>query len=270
MQMKFWLIGLLFYIPVVSAQTEIKFNESFFGNNISYRSDNGSDQKIYVHQYNISNNSKSTVILLHGCDGIREHSKIWIKQLVAWNYNVIVVDSYTSRGMPNGACTNWEYLRNPPNDRVEDLFATAKWIKSQQWNTGLPAVVGFSHGGNTVYLASNSTKSKELLSSGISFYPYCWYHVKPNKEWPLQIHVGSEDEWNPAATCIRNERRQSDSLEFYIYWGAHHGWDIPGVDTTVPATLNGTTSYPKRLKYDEDANQISRSHTKRWLERHFN
>jgi dienelactone hydrolase len=267
--MKFWLASLLLYVPIAFAQTEVKFNDSLFGDNITYISNSAVEQKIYIHKYNISKETKSTVILLHGCGGLKEHYKIWVKQLTTWNYNVIVIDSYTSRGMPNGACTNWSYLRNPPDDRVEDLFATAEWVKDQSWNKGLPAVVGFSHGGNTVYLASNSSKSKDLLSSGVSFYPYCWYHVKPNKEWPLQIHVGSEDEWNPAATCIRNERRQSDRLEFFLYQGVHHSWDTPGVDTTIPASLQGTSIHPKRIKYDEEANRLSRMHTKRWFEQHF-
>lgn len=266
--MKFWLISLLLFSSTAYPQKNVKFDDSIFGDKITYQSINGSEQTIHIHKYNITKNENHTVILLHGCGGLKEHYKIWVKQLVEWNYNVIVVDSYTSRGMPNGACTNWPYLRNPPDDRVEDLFATAEWIKGQSWNKGLPAVVGFSHGGNTVYLASDSPKSKDLLSSGISFYPYCWYHVKPNKEWPLQIHVGSEDEWNPAATCIRNERRQSDRLEFYLYQGVHHSWDTPGVDTAIPASI-GPSVINKRIKYDADADRLSRERTKRWFDKHF-
>lgn len=269
--MKFWLIGLLFYIPVVSAQTDIKFNESLFGNNISYRAANGSDQKIYIHQHNISDNSKNTVILLHGCGGLREHSKIWTKQLIEWNYNVIVVDSYTSRGMPNGACTVSSYLSNPPEDRVEDLFATATWILEQSWNKGKPATVGFSHGGNTVYLASHSSnaeKSKKLLSSGVSFYPWCWGYVKPDPDWPLQIHVGTADEWNPAATCIRNEKRQSRSLEFFLYEGAHHGWDIEGANYSTLAT-DGRNVSNKIVRFNYEANRLSRERTKEWFEKNF-
>ena len=267
--MKYWILGLIFYFPLVFAQTDVKFNDSLFGDNIVYRSANNTEQKIYIHRYNITNDTKHTVIFLHGCGGLRDHSKIWVKQLTEWNYNIIVIDSFSPRGMPNGACTNWSYLRNPPDDRVEDLFATAQWVKEQSWNKGKPAVVGFSHGGNTVYLASNSDKAKELLSSGISFYPWCWHHVTPRTDWPLQIHVGSEDEWNPAATCIRNERRQSNNLEFYLYQGVHHSWDIPGIDTAIPASI-GPNVTNKKLKYDEDANRLSRAHTKRWLDRYFN
>ena len=268
--MKNWLSSLLLYVPLVFAQTDVKFNDSLFGNSsISYQSNNASKQTIHIHKHNISKEPKYTVILLHGCGGLREHSKIWIRQLTEWNYNVVVVDSYTSRGMPTGVCTNWSYLRNPPDDRVEDLFATAEWIKNQSWNNGLPAVIGFSHGAAAVYLASNSPKSKELLSSGVSFYPYCWYYVTPNKEWPLQIHVGSEDELTPAASCIRNERRQSDRLEFYIYQGAHHSWDTPGLDSTIPVANVSATITNKRLKYDDTANQLSRAHTKRWFDKHF-
>lgn len=269
--MKLWLIGLLLYIPVVFAQTDVKFNESFFGNTISYQSANGTDQKIYIHQHNISPSAKNTVILLHGCGGLKEHSKIWIRQLVEWNYNVVVVDSYTSRGMPNGACAVISYLKNPPDDRVEDLFATAIWVSTQSWNKGKPATIGFSHGGNTVYLAShtsNADKAKRLLSSGISFYPWCWSYVKPDSAWPLQIHVGTADEWNPAATCVRNEYRKSNTLEFFIYQDAHHGWDIDGANYTTPAT-DGRTVSNKTVKFDYEANRLSRQRTKEWFDKHF-
>ncbi len=269
--MKLWLAGLLFYVPLVFAQVDVKFNESFFGDSISYQTANNTEQKIYVHKYNISKDPKHTVILLHGCNGVSEHSKIWVRQLIEWNYNIIVVDSFTSRGMPNGACTNNSYLRNPPDDRVEDLFATATWVLTQSWNKGKPATIGFSHGGNTVYLASHSTnaeKSKRLLSSGVSFYPWCWSHVKPDATWPLQIHVGTADEWNPAATCIRNERRVSNSLEFYMYKDAHHAWDIPGVNVALPAS-NGQVVANKIIRFDPEVNRISRERTKEWFDKHF-
>jgi len=269
LKMKFWLIGLLLQSSIVLAQTEIKFNDSIFGDSISYQSANGSRQQIHIHKHNISKDSKSTIILLHGCGGLKEHSKIWIKQLTEWNYNIIVVDSYTSRGMPNGACTSSAYLRNPPDDRVEDLFATASWVITQSWNKGKPATIGFSHGGNTVYLASNSPKSRELLSSGVSFYPYCWYYVVPNAGWPLQIHVGTADDWNSAATCIRNEKRQRATLEFFMYDGVHHGWDIEGANYTMPAT-DGRNISNKTVKFDYEANRLSRERTKKWFDTHFN
>lgn len=266
--MKFWFISLLLYSSVAFSQTNIKFNDSLFGDSISYQSDNGSEQTIPVYKHNVSKDSKHTVILMHGCGGLKEHSKIWIKQLAEWNYNIIVIDSFTTRGMPSGACTVPSYLKNPPNDRVEDLFATATWILTQSWNKGKPATVGFSHGGNTVYLASNSVKSKELLSSGVSFYPWCWHYVKPDNSWPLQIHVGTADDWNPAATCIRNEKRQRDTLEFFMYEGAHHGWDIDGANYAVPGS-DGKTVAPKTIKFDYNANKLSRQRTKSWFDKHF-
>jgi dienelactone hydrolase len=118
-------------------------------------------------------------------------------------------------------------------------------------------------------LASDSVKSKELLSSGVSFYPWCWYYVKPDKSWPLQLHVGTADEWNPAATCIRNEKRQRETLEFFMYEGAHHGWDIDGANYTILGS-DGKTVSPKTIKFDYDSNKLSRQRTKIWFDRHFN
>lgn len=267
--MKILLSCILFSaLSLANAQTNVYLDKGLFSDQLVYTSETQGIQKIYLKTHNVSSAPKNTVILLHGCGGVSNHTKIWIEQLTAWNYNVVVIDSFTSRGMPNGACTVVPYIRQPSDDRVEDLFATAKWIQQQSWNKSKPAVLGFSHGGNTVYLASNKKETKELLSSGVSFYPWCWHYVNPDKSWPMQIHVGSEDEWNSPASCIRNENRRSEKLEFFIYQGAHHSWDMPGVDAKIPlATGSGLSA--KTVRFDPEANILSRQRTKSWFDRHF-
>jgi dienelactone hydrolase len=261
----------LFCIQGAIAQTSVEYNESIFGDHITYINADNKQEKIYIKLANITKEKKNTVIYMHGCGGLREHTRVWTKQLVEWNYNVVVVDSFTGRGMPQGACEINHYLKNPPHDRVHDLFAVAEWISKQPWNKNKPAVVGFSHGGNTVYLASNSgeysAKARSLLSSGVSFYPWCWSFVNPG-EWPLQVHVGTSDDWNPAATCYKLNRHNRPTLEFHLYENAYHGWDIPGADYTL-AGGNGNVVVPRVIRFNYEVNKVSRANTKRWLDQHF-
>jgi hypothetical protein len=92
--MKFWILSLLIYITPAFSQTNVQFKESIFGDSITYQSSVGNSQTINIYTYNISKTPKHTVILMHGCGGLKEHSKIWIKQLTEWNYNVVVIDSF--------------------------------------------------------------------------------------------------------------------------------------------------------------------------------
>src|SRR6266850_4725927 len=39
------------------------------------------------------------LVVLHGCNGVGRHVRLWAQQLTAWGYVAIVVDSLRPRGM---------------------------------------------------------------------------------------------------------------------------------------------------------------------------
>ena len=59
------------------------------------------------------------VIVLHGCDGVTRHVRIWAQQLVEWDYVAIVVDSFRPRNVTT-VC-NYGMLV-PPQLQAMDAF----------------------------------------------------------------------------------------------------------------------------------------------------
>ncbi|CAB4551934.1 MAG: hypothetical protein F2531_06285 [Actinobacteria bacterium] len=257
----------------VSAQTDIKFNESFFGNNITYMNALNEKQKIGIKLYKSKAENSPTVIHLHGCGGVKSYAMTWVSAFQDWGYNVVVVDSFGPRWLGE-ACSNTTYMSKKPLERIDDLYASAEWIAAQSWNKGKPAAVGFSHGAMVLHIASSkdySKKSKNLISSAVAFYPYCHYDVLTDwqSEWPFQMHVGKLDNWTPAWLCDGHANFQSDKFDYRSYEQAHHGWDM-GVNATMYSTGVGGTVRPRTIAPNAEATKQSMENTKMWLNKFFN
>lgn len=259
-------------IGTASAQTNIEFNKSFFGDTITYLNNKNEKQKFGVKVYSSTEN-KHTVIYLHGCGGVKSYASSWFSKFKEWGYNVVVVDSFGPRWLGE-ACSNYEYMSKKPYERIDDMYAAAEWTMKQSWNKGKPAAVGFSHGAQVLHIASTSDyvqKSKRLISSAVAFYPYCHHDVVTDWEagWPMQMHLGKLDNWTPEWLCTGHARFQSDKFDYQIYEGAHHGWDI-GFSATMNAVGNGGYVRPRTIEYNAQADRDSTENTKKWLAKFFN
>lgn len=85
------------------------------------------------------------MVVLHGCDGVGRHVRLWAQQLVDWGYVAIVVDSFRPRRMTT-VCNHGMLV--PPQLQAMDAFNAADYLRR------LPnvaedriGVIGFSHGG---------------------------------------------------------------------------------------------------------------------------
>src|SRR6516165_10258428 len=91
------------------------------------------------------------VVVLHGCDGVTRHARIWAQQLVAWGYVAIVVDSFRPRGVTT-VCNHGMLV--PPQLQAMDAFNAATYLCSQpSVRSERIGVIGFSHGGWAVLKA---------------------------------------------------------------------------------------------------------------------
>ena len=259
-------------IGTASAQTNIQFNESFFGDTITYLNSKNEKQKVGINVYGNKGN-KHTVIYLHGCGGVKSYATPWFTKFKEWGYNVVVIDSFRHRWLGE-ACYNTEYISKKPYERVDDLHAAAEWIMQQPWNKGKPAAVGFSHGAQVLHIASNMQyveKSKRLLSSGVAFYPFCHTDIITDKDakWPFQMHLGELDDWTPESRCRGHSSFQSNTFDYRVYEGAHHGWDMG-----FSATMNAMGEYgfirPRTIAPNAQADRDSSENTKKWLAKFFN
>src|SRR5262245_13269911 len=84
------------------------------------------------------------VVVMHGCDGIRENTRRWAARLVGWGYAALIVDSFRSRGLSN-VCGHGGVL--PASVRAQDAIEAKNYLRSlpniAKSRIGL---IGFSHG----------------------------------------------------------------------------------------------------------------------------
>jgi len=169
-----------------------------------------------------------TVLVLNGCDGpTKPHYYHWAKQISDFGYNVIIVDSFSSRGYTSlcGKTLTGEYA----SSAAKDVIAVGKWVKLQPWSNGKVAIVGFSIGGIESLLAVTSTApdATQVFSGAVAYYPNCKFVKQTAKVLsPLQVHIGLSDEWVPVDKCQElSTAKNFNAAEFYFYKDAHHMFD---------------------------------------------
>jgi dienelactone hydrolase len=119
-----------------------------------------------------------TVILLHGCAGVRRKDTQWAEAFRQQGYVALVVDSLSGRGL-----MTWEERRRIclgldlwGSTRAGDLLATLAHVRALPFvDAERIAVVGWSHGAWAAldFLASASPEMVRGLRAVVAFYPYC-------------------------------------------------------------------------------------------------
>jgi dienelactone hydrolase len=171
------------------------------------------------------------MVVLHGCDGIGRHYRIWARRLAAWGYATILVDSFRPRGVGN-VCNAGQTV--PPEEQAADGFAAAAYLRTlPQVRGGRIGVIGFSHGGWAVLKAVLSGYTDALhgtpFAAAVAFYPGCAAPVSALVTDTL-ILIGSADDWTPPQRCERWRDAvppAGHALRMIVYPGAVHGFDGP-------------------------------------------
>lgn len=206
-----------------------------------------------------------TVLVLHGCGGVDSHHREWARQLQAWGYNAVIVDSFKPRYVAS-ACEKLTAVTGL--QRAIDAHHVAKWAKQQEWSTKKVGAIGFSHGGNTVlHIVTKEDALREIgeahIDSAAAFYPYCAsMYFFSTRAIPTQIHIGTSDNWTPAGLCPGLAREWKMQDNYFEYQGAHHGFDRIGQDFTVQGQDGGMVISTKILRYDPESNKLARQRVK--------
>lgn len=173
------------------------------------------------------------VVVLHGCDGVTQHYRVWAQRLASWGYIALLVDSFGPRGFGNNCGRG---MAVPPLLRAADALAAARWLATQaEIRPGRIGVVGFSHGGWTVMKAVLEpvvdADGGTPFRAAVAFYPGC--EPQPARlATDTLILIGDADDWTPARRCLALERaleKAGHVLEVVVYPGAVHAFD-----TTAP------------------------------------
>jgi dienelactone hydrolase len=215
--------------------------------------------KLDIEVFKVDLINAPTVIVLHGCGGVDGHHRDWAKQLNAWGYNSVLLDSFSTR-YERSVCQ--KPFSVTPSQRAVDLQFTAKWIAGQPWGKAKIGVIGFSHGAwTTLYAVSKNEIAREvsttIISSAVAFYPYCDNsRFFDSPAIPIQIHSGNLDNWAPSTLCTDLSRNWNITDNFFVYSDSHHGFDRSNTNILVA----GHT-----LRSNPDANILARSRVKDFL-----
>jgi dienelactone hydrolase len=167
-----------------------------------------------------------TVVLLHGCSGIRaDRDDFWAERFAKWGYVAFQVDSFGPRGL-SSVCEDDSLLFSIIPKRAQDAYDAKSHL------AGLPfvdrnriGVMGWSHGGMTT-LSVVDQKRDDPFRSAIAFYPYCT-QILSGFNAPLLILIGEKDDWTPDYACSTQMRSGQTGPEVIlkIYPDSYHGFD---------------------------------------------
>ena len=191
------------------------------------------------------------IVMVHDCSGLGPRSSgapsRWARLLVAQGYVVLIPDSFTPRGFPEGVCTNSRAQAAGPAVRASDALGAAAYLRSLPEVDGARiGLMGGSHGGSTTLAAL--VRPRAGFAAAVALYPGCG---APYGAWsvrrqagsrgpitgyagvyapgaPLLILIGEQDDWTPAEPCQRladAARQQGYPVEIKVYPDAHHSFD---------------------------------------------
>jgi dienelactone hydrolase len=204
------------------------------------------------------------VVVMHDCSGLGPRSSgapgRWSQDLVQQGYVVLIPDSFTPRGYPDGVCRIPGTETRSANGyaRAADAYGALAALRALPFVDGSRVgLMGNSHGGWTVLAAMTSEAGDDArekpkrhgFSAALALYPSCtatyggWSTVRergtrfgPAVAYlgtyrplaPVLILTGEKDDWTPAEPCRRlaeASRAAGYPVDIRIYPGAHHAFD---------------------------------------------
>lgn len=203
------------------------------------------------------------VVIMHDCSGLGPRSsgspRRWANELVSRGYVVLMPDSFTNRGHPDGVCVNPSpnRLDVAPARRVADAYAALAYLRTLPYVDGARVgLMGGSHGGTTTLASMVAPESdNEPLArdkragfvGAVALYPGCgaplgnWRTRRQAKGGPFVGHsgvykpaapvlilTGGSDDWTPAEPCrklVESAQQSGYPMAIKVYPGAHHAFD---------------------------------------------
>lgn len=205
------------------------------------------------------------VVIAHDCSGLGMRSSgapdRWGRELVDRGYAILIPDSFSTRGFPDGVCTDASPKRSDvsPANRARDAYAALAHARTLPHVDGRRVgLMGGSHGGATTLasmLAPDSdadplARAKRAgFAAAVALYPACtpgarvWRNASGvyRPTGPLLILIGEMDDWTPAEPCKRltdAAKAAGYPVAIKIYPGAHHSFDSHSRVRYVPTRIN--------------------------------
>ena len=178
--------------------------------------------------------------MLHDCSGLGPRSSgapgRWAKELLSQGYVVILPDSFSTRGFPNGICTDTSKNRFEvrPFVRARDARAARAFLQTLSYvDKERIGLMGGSHGGYTTLVTLSRPGSG--FAAAVALYPRCTFFQQLKPDVPLLILTGELDDWTPAKECVP---LAGERITVKVYPGAHHSFDSPRPKRYVEERIN--------------------------------
>ena len=201
------------------------------------------------------------VVIMHDCSGLGPRSSgapgRWARELGSRGYVTVIPDSFTTRGHPDGVCTDASPSRGEvaPGRRVSDAYAALAHARALPYVDGRRVgLMGGSHGGSTTLASMAAPEStREPLarekSAGfaaeVALYTSCGTTLGTTGTYrpvaPILILIGEKDDWTPAEACVKlaaSTRASEYPVAITVYPGAHHSFDSDRPVRFVAARVN--------------------------------
>lgn len=182
-----------------------------------------------------------TVIGLHGCGGLSDHSeavlpryRAWAARLVKSGTAVLLPDSYGSRGL-GPQCHVKKHRLAALRQRVADIQAARQWLMQQPWvRHNRISLLGWANGASALLWAVRPQlfwrDSGPDFRTAIAFYPDC--RLSAGLGWaarvPTLLLIGAKDNVSSPPACRRmidGARGRSALARLVVFPGAYHDFD---------------------------------------------
>lgn len=211
----------------------------------------------------------AAVVLMHGCNGVRQPIARWASLLNAAGYVTLVLDSFGPRSLFS-VCSTGERIA-APHIRALDAFGALAFLQNQpDVDPGRIGVIGWSHGGIAALGATAksgvSVRLRQRFATAVAFYPYCL--ADRSFELPVLILIGEADDWTPVGPCralYDRSKDGNDTVELVVYPRASHAFDE--VELEKGFEFEGAFGDRHWLVYDNDAHADSIKRVKAFLSR---
>ena len=188
---------------------------------------------------------RGTAILSHGSGGTGARQTQMAETLVNAGYAAFILDHFTPREIGS---TVADQLLVTAQMMMMDVFEARDLLSTHpRIDADRVGVMGWSKGAITAALSSvdrlagYADDGSGRLAFSVAFYPFCgWDLDAETLATPTLYLMGSEDDWTPAAPCVRQAEAwaaNDQPIEWQVYDGAQHGFDSRSPDFTISRAI---------------------------------
>lgn len=188
------------------------------------------------------------VLLLHGSAGPSARESGYADALHAAGFLTLEPDQWSPRGLGGGS----EGRPRTFLETLPDVFGAFRYLAARpDVDPHRIGLAGFSFGGVATMLAATRARNDPILGAAhfaayMPVYPACWtYNRLPGQEFgdlvnaPLLLVTGALDQYDDdpeAGERLVASLKPEDGarIRTHVFAGAHHCFDIPGVDVIRP------------------------------------